>query len=123
MQRILLIGGTGNVGKHVAAALPGARVVSRRTGTDLTVPESLEPHLESIDTVFLVWTAPREAFAPAFERIARRARRIVFLSAPLKTPPPFLQQPNPLRDTTEEIEGRIQSSGLEWTFVRPGMFA
>jgi uncharacterized protein YbjT (DUF2867 family) len=55
--------------------------------------------------------------------MARRVRRIVYLSAPLKTPHPFFQQPNASRNVAEQIEGLIEASGLEWTFLRPGMFA
>jgi uncharacterized protein YbjT (DUF2867 family) len=47
----------------------------------------------------------------------------VFLTAPLKTPHPFFQQPNPSRDMAERIERLIETSGLEWTFLRAGMFA
>jgi uncharacterized protein YbjT (DUF2867 family) len=90
---------------------------------DLTCPDTLDACLVGIDTVFLVWTAPAGAAAPALARIARHSRRIVFLSAPLKTPHPFFQQPNPSRVLAEEIERIIESSGLEWTFLRPGMFA
>jgi uncharacterized protein YbjT (DUF2867 family) len=57
------------------------------------------------------------------ERIAKHARRIVFLSAPLKTPHPLFQQPNPSRAIVEQIERLIETSGLQWTFLRPGMFA
>src|SRR5262249_14806081 len=60
---------------------------------------------------------------PALNRIARNARRLVFLSAPLRTPHPLFQQPNPQRVMVEQIEQLIQTSGLEWTFLRPGMFA
>src|SRR5205823_6238828 len=45
------------------------------------------------------------------------------LSAPLKTPHPLFQQPNPSRARAELMEGLIANSGLEWTFLRPGMFA
>lgn len=90
---------------------------------DLTLPETLDPCLSSIDTVFLVWTAPAAAVAPALERIAKHARRIVFLSAPIKTAHPLFQQPNPLREMFEQIEQQIEASGLQWTFLRPGMFA
>jgi len=41
---------------------------------------------------------------------------------PLKTPHPFFQQPNPSRTLVEKIELAIESSGLEWTYLRPGMF-
>jgi uncharacterized protein YbjT (DUF2867 family) len=91
--------------------------------TMVAVPESLDVCLDGIDTVFLVWTAPATAIASALQRITRRARRIVFLSAPLKTAHPLFQQPNPLRAVHEQIERTIEASRLEWTFLRPGMFA
>jgi uncharacterized protein YbjT (DUF2867 family) len=47
----------------------------------------------------------------------------VFLSAPLKTAHPLFQQPNPTRALAEQIEQLIETSGLQWTFLRPGMFA
>jgi uncharacterized protein YbjT (DUF2867 family) len=90
---------------------------------DLTSPETLEPALNGVDSLFLVWTAPPATFPEVLERIARRVRRIVYLSAPLKTPHPFFQQPNATRVVAEQIERSIEASGLEWTFLRPGMFA
>jgi uncharacterized protein YbjT (DUF2867 family) len=72
---------------------------------------------------FLVWTAPPTAVAPALDRITRHAQRLVFLSAPLKTPHPLFQQPNPHRAMVKQIEQLIETSGLEWTFLRPGMLA
>src|SRR5262252_7626827 len=74
-----------------AAGLPPHVEVVRG---DLTLPETLDICLGGIDTVFLVWVAPTEAVPAALERIAKHARRIVFLSAPLKTPHPLFQQPN-----------------------------
>ena len=139
MNRILVIGGTGNVGRRVVdqLAATGARVRAMTRNPDvadlppqvevvrgdLTVPETLDRCLDDVDAVFLVWVAPPAAAPAALERIASRARRIVFLTAPLKTPHPFFQQPNPSRDMTERIERLIETSGLEWTFVRAGMFA
>jgi len=139
MNRILVIGGTGNVGRHVvhqlaatgarframtrnpdAAGLPPQVEVVRG---DLTVPETLDRCLQDIDTVFLVWVASPAAVADALERIGKHARRIVFLTAPLKTPHPFFQQPNPSRDMMERIERLIETSGMEWTFLRAGIFA
>ena len=139
MSRILVIGATGNVGGQVVSQLAASeqqvRALTRNPDAarlppgvevargDLTRPDSLDACLDSIDRVFLVWTAPPEAIVPALERIAKHARRIVFLSAPLKTPHPFFQQPNPARALAEQIERRIETSGLDWTFLRPGMFA
>jgi uncharacterized protein YbjT (DUF2867 family) len=139
MNRILVIGGTGNIGRQVVCQLRAAgarfRVMTRNPAAaglppevevvrgDLTVPETLDPCLEDVDTVFLVWVAPPVAAPGALERIANHARRIVFLTAPLKTPHPFFQQPNPARDLAELIERLIETSGRQWTFLRAGMFA
>jgi uncharacterized protein YbjT (DUF2867 family) len=139
MSRILVIGGTGNVGRHVvdrlvavgapfrvmardpdAAGLPAGVEVVRG---DLTRPETLDRCLEDVNSVFLVWVAPPAAAPAAIERLAAHARRVVFLTAPLKTPHPFFQQPNPSRDIAQRLEELIDGSGLEWTFVRAGMFA
>jgi uncharacterized protein YbjT (DUF2867 family) len=136
---ILVIGGTGTVGRQVVSQLldrgVGVRALARNPATtglpprvdvvraDLTLPETLPGCLDGVEAVFLVWTAPPLAVAPALERILERARRIVFLSAPIKTAHPLFQQPNPLRTMVEKIEHLIEASGRQWTFLRPGMFA
>jgi uncharacterized protein YbjT (DUF2867 family) len=138
-NRILVIGASGHVGAEVVSGLLAkgteVRAMTRNPASaglpleaevvygDLALPETLDTCLDGIDTVFMVWCAPADAAAPALERIAKRARRIVYLSAPLKTPHPFFQQPNPSRALAERIEGLIESSGLGWTFLRPGIFA
>ena len=139
MSPILITGATGNVGGKVlaqliAAGAPVRALVRNPQGArlppqaeivrgDFTQPDTLDACLAGIDTIFLVWTAAPAAAAPALDRITRRARRIVFLSAPLKTPHPFFQQPSPARALAEQIERLIESSGVRWTFLRPGMFA
>lgn len=136
MPRVLVIGASGTVGRQVAAQLAAAgiqvRALSRRQEPlpnveafrgDLAIPETLDAALDGADAVFLVWTAPVSAAAAAIERVAKYARRIVFLSAPLKTPHPFFQQPNPVRRVAMEIERLIESSDVPFTILRPGIFA
>jgi uncharacterized protein YbjT (DUF2867 family) len=139
MRRLLITGATGRVGRQVVSQLLATdariRALTRKPEVaglpaevevvrgDLTDPEGLERCLEDVGAVFLVWTAPADAAAAAVERIARHAGRIVFLSAPHKTPHPFFQQPNPMAAMHAEIERLIEASGLRWTFLRPGMFA
>jgi uncharacterized protein YbjT (DUF2867 family) len=92
---------------------------------DLTRPDTLDTCLEGIDAAFLVWTAPADAAAGALERIAKRAPRIVFLSSPHQTQHPFFRQPSArvASAVQVEIERLIETSGRQWTFLRPGMFA
>lgn len=139
MRRILITGATGNVGGQVLSQLTvtGAqvRVLVRNPANarfprqvevvrgDLTLPENLDACLDGIDSVFLVWTAPPATSGAVLERIAKAVQRIVFLSAPLKTEHPFFQQPNPARAMAEQIERQIATSGVDWTFLRPGIFA
>jgi len=139
VKRILITGATGNIGSMVVSQLPSTglriRALVRNPAAarlpsyveaiygDLTRPATLEEGLEGIDTVFLVWVAPAEAAAAALGQIVKRVRRIVLLSAPLKTAHPLFQQPNPSRARAELLERLIETSGVEWTFLRPGMFA
>jgi uncharacterized protein YbjT (DUF2867 family) len=144
MRKLLITGATGTIGGEVVTQLlrgahdvspAGLRVMARDPERltlpgdaevvrgDFTEPESVESAAKGVDTVFLLWTAPPGAVAPAIEAIARSARRIVFLSSPHQTPHPFFQQPNPMAAMHADIERNIRSSGLQWTFVRPGIFA
>jgi uncharacterized protein YbjT (DUF2867 family) len=141
VNRVLIAGASGNVGQQVVSQLLAAdvpiRALSRNPDSaglppevevvrgDLTLPETLEECLDGIGAVFLVWTAPPDGVAGTLERIAKHARRIVFLSSPHRIAHPFFQaaQPNPITSLQVEIERRIEASGLQWTFLRPGMFA
>jgi uncharacterized protein YbjT (DUF2867 family) len=135
---VLVTGATGRVGRAVVDLLIDAGVPVRAlthrseaelpanvdvvTG-DLTVPDSLDAALEGVEVVFLVWTAPPATVQEVVERLATHVRRVVFLSAPHRTPHPFFQQPNPMAVLYADIERRIAAAGLESTIIRPGMFA
>lgn len=139
MNRILVTGATGVVGGQVLSQLlptgVQVRAMVRNPGAagfptqveivrgDLTLPDTLDACLKDVDAVFLVWVAPPATVAPVLERIAKHAHRVVFLSAPLKTAHPLFQQPNPVARLAQQIERLIEASGVQWTFLRPGMFA
>lgn len=140
---ILVTGATGGIGRHVVGELLRAgasvRALTRRperaafpagvevVAGDFTAPESLDPALEGVASVFLVWTAAPAAAPAAIARLAAHPpshpRRIVYLSAPFRTPHPFFQQPNPMRDLHAEVERLLAATGLEVAVIRPGMFA
>jgi uncharacterized protein YbjT (DUF2867 family) len=139
MKRILVTGATGKVGRQVVSRLlaEGARVRAlTRTPEaaglprgvevvrgDLNAPAALDECLRDVDVVFLVWTAQPGAAKAAVGRMAEHAGRVVFLSSPHRTPHPLFRQPNPMAALHAEIELLIETSGLRWTYVRPGMFA
>jgi uncharacterized protein YbjT (DUF2867 family) len=92
-------------------------------GGDLSAPDTLADALDDVGTVFLVWVAPLAPAARTIERIASRADRIVFLSAPIRSDHPFYQQPNQLRHLHAGVEHLIRESGMKWTMLRPAPFA
>ena len=140
---VLVTGATGRIGRLVVEELlaSGAtvRALTRRPGQaalparvdvaagDFTAPDSLDRALEGAVTVFLVWTAGLATAPAVIERLAGQStpvhRRIVYLSAPFRTPHPFFQQPNPMRDLQAEVERLLALSALDVTVLRPGMFA
>jgi uncharacterized protein YbjT (DUF2867 family) len=139
MNRVLVTGATGQIGREVVSQLHTTgwqvRAMSRNPRSaslpagvevvhgDLTAPDLLDACLDGIDSVFLVWVAPLAAAAPALQRIAAHARQIVLLTSPHRTPHPFFQQPNAMRAVHAGVEQLIEASGLRWTFLRPGPFA
>jgi len=136
---ILVTGATGRIGQLVVdeLVLSGARVraLTRRpedmsfpagvevVSGDFTIPETLGAALDDVSTVFLVWTTTPDAAPAAVARLASHTRRVVYLSAPFRTPHPFFQQPNPMRELHAEVERLLADATLDVTVLRPGMFA
>jgi uncharacterized protein YbjT (DUF2867 family) len=136
---VLVIGGTGRIGRVVTAELlrggVPVRVLTRRPATaglppsvevvagDVTVPESLDDGLRDVSLVFLVWTAPPSTVQAVVARLASHARRLVFLSSPHQVRHPFFEQPNPMASFHAEVERSIAAAGIESTILRPGLLA
>src|SRR5215475_12953418 len=139
MKQILVTGATGNVGRQVVAQLiengASVRALTRKpeaanlpaqvevVAGDLTAPETLSASLDGVAAVFLVWTVPGSTAPAVVDQLAQHVQRIVLLTSPHQTPHPFFQQPNPLKQLHAEVERLIRASGVQWTFLRPGMFA
>lgn len=135
-HRILVTGATGRVGRHVVDGLVAAGAEVRalvRDATrarfpegveiavgDLTRPETLGAALEDVGAVFLVWPSfGVQGAQSVVGRIAEESSRLVYLSA-------MHGEDRSARSTLgpwAEIEGLIERSGLEWTFLRAGGFA
>jgi uncharacterized protein YbjT (DUF2867 family) len=137
---VLVTGATGRIGRVVvdlllAKGVP-VRALTRRSAAgaalpsdvevftgDLTAPPSLDPALDGVGAVFVVWAAPPATAAAVVERIAGHTGRLVLLSSPHQTAHPFFRQPNPMAVLHAELERLIADSGIRSTVLRPGMFA
>src|SRR3954471_170744 len=136
---VLVTGATGRIGRLVIDELLASdvpvRALTRRPADavfpsvvdvvegDFTVPDSLDVALRDVSAIFLMWTSPFATAPAVVARLARRVPRLVFLSAPHRTPHPFFQQPNPMAKLHADIEQLIADTGLPSTVIRPGMFA
>lgn len=130
---IVVVGGTGRVGRQVVAQLDvrglPVRVVSRGLAAadglavvraDLADPASLERHLQDAEAMFLLWpftsAEVTAGLAPKVAEIAaRHVSRIVYLSAQ-----PAADRPDSFWAL---VERAIEDSGTGWTFLRPTGFA
>ena len=132
-NKILVIGATGNVGRHVVSGLIAAgasvRAFTRDLASanlpkdvevvlgDLSIPDTLEAALAGVKAMFLVWTTD-DAYAPAaLDVIGTHARRIVYLSS-MGVHDSLERQTDPINQSHADMERLIEQSGLEWTFVR-----
>jgi uncharacterized protein YbjT (DUF2867 family) len=130
---ILVIGATGNVGRRVVDRLVAAgrsvRAVTRGparatlpvgvevVAADLADPDSLRPHLEGVEAVFLIWPfvdpAGATELAPRVMDVlaGAGAPRVVYVSAASAETDPD--------SFWAVVERAITSSGLPWTMLRP----
>ncbi|MFE6700467.1 NAD(P)H-binding protein [Streptomyces sp. NPDC057718] len=144
MDKTLVIGSTGNVGKEVADRLVAAgtvpRALSRREKVpdegvgrvpggveavvgDLSEPATLEAALAGVGSVFLVWPFLTTEHAPAvLDAIGRHARRVVYVSSS-GVDRTAERQTDPIRQLHADMEALIEKSGLEWTVLRADAFA
>jgi uncharacterized protein YbjT (DUF2867 family) len=132
----VVFGARGNVGRHVAAGLLAAgeqvRVTSRNPSTarfppqlqvaaaDLEEPGTLPAALAGAGSVFLY---AKPAGIQGFVEAARAAgvRHVVLLSSAAVVNADA--EHNPIARLHRAVELAIEQSGIDWTFIRPGMFA
>lgn len=132
----VVFGARGNVGRHVAAGLRAAgeqvRVTSRNPAiagfpshpqvavADLDRPETLPAALAGAGKVFLY---AKPAGIAGFVEAARTAgvQHVVLLSSAAVVSAGA--DGNPIARLHRAVESAIEQSGIDWTFIRPGMFA
>ncbi|WP_204072459.1 NAD(P)H-binding protein [Planotetraspora phitsanulokensis] len=136
MSGFLVIGATGNVGRHVVARLRDGggdvRALARRPAAgalpdgvhavqgDLADPRTLDAALDGVTKVFLLWPFLSAEAAPAVvDALARNARHVVYLSA-MSVRDDLKPEENGFWG---EIEHLIERSALDWTFLRVGGLA
>ena len=136
---IMVIGATGRIGRavidHLLRAGVSVRAMTRRPAAanlpaavevvpgDLTEPASLADCLHGVDVVFLLWTAPDATLPVVISHMASHATRIVALTSPHQVAHPFFEQPNAMAALHAHLERLIAASGVEFTILRPGVFA
>lgn len=138
---IMITGATGSVGRVVLEQLiadnrdgqPGVRVLSRNPDKvqwpsgvrtfagDLSDPESFRAALSGVEAVYLF---PAPGAGPGFVSAAEAAgvRRVVLLSSAAVLDG-VEAQPDPIAAYHSEFEQALRASDLEWTFLRPEVFA
>ncbi|MFT4259833.1 NAD(P)H-binding protein [Microbacterium sp.] len=129
-MRIAITGGTGFVGRNLAARLDDAVVVSRRSGVDITDVDALARAFEGCDAVAHCAGINREIGDQTFQRVhvegtravveaARRAgvQRIVMVSF-LRARPDCGSAYHESKWQAEEI---VRGSGIAHTVLKSGM--
>jgi len=139
MNTILVIGATGNVGRHVVSQLRATggadvRVVVRPghpahglDGIDVVTaslddPIGLRAAVRGVATVFLVWPIlSTEGAPPVLEAIGRHAQRVVYLSSIGVGGPET--QVDPIFKLHADMERLIEGCGLPRTVLRSDTIA
>lgn len=129
-MRVAITGGTGFVGRSLAARLPDSTVISRRNGIDITDVDALAEAFRGCDAVAHCAGINREIGDQTFQRVhidgtravveaARRAgvRRIVMVSF-LRARPDCGSGYHESKWASEEI---IRGSGIPHTILKSGM--
>jgi uncharacterized protein YbjT (DUF2867 family) len=129
---ILVIGGTGKVGRHVVSGLLERDVEVRALARDpdsaglpagvdvvlggLMNPRGLVKHLDGAEAVFLVWPFfSSDGADEVVDVLAKHVQRIVYLSA---------EAASKRSDSFwAAIELAIERATTDWTFLRPTGFA
>lgn len=137
-QTILVTGATGTVGGAVTRALVQERVRVRALVRDpkrarlapgvealqgdLSDPGSLEPALDGVDSVFLIWPfMTSDGAEEVLDAIRQRATRVVYLSTIGASDQDTAS--NPIMRFHGELESAIEGSGLDWVLLQPASFA
>ncbi|WP_026423908.1 NAD(P)H-binding protein [Actinokineospora inagensis] len=131
-MRVLVIGATGTVGRGVVDGLVAAgedvRAMTRRPGEvafpagvevvagDLTDPDSVTAAVEGVDRLYLLATGETAAVLGK-ARAAGATRAVLLSSAAVGHGGEFEG------GSHAAAEAAVEGSGLEWTHLRPGMFA
>ncbi|MFE6870052.1 NAD(P)H-binding protein [Kitasatospora sp. NPDC057692] len=140
VRKVLVVGATGTVGRHVTAQLlergTAVRALSRDPGRaagrlppaaevvtgDLTDPASLAAAARGVDAVFLVWPfAAADGAGAAVAALTAQGARMVFLSSAAVRDVPGRGPVSPGRPDAE-LEAAIAGSGAPHTFLRPHGF-
>jgi uncharacterized protein YbjT (DUF2867 family) len=127
---VVVFGARGNVGRHVAAGLRAAGLPVRETSRNPTHPEVVPADLERPETLPAALEGAEKVFLYAkplgidgFVAAARAAgiHHVVLLSSAAVVHPGA--EDNPIARSHRTVESAIEESGIDWTFIRPGMFA